>query len=50
MDDRISSINEQGEYDPYILSLTDEDGNHIESESGYRCVLTVADGQTVYRH
>ena len=31
-------------------SLTDEDGNHIESKSGYRCILTVADGQTVYRH
>ena len=32
MDDRISSINEQGEYDPYILSLTDEDGKEYKFE------------------
>ncbi len=32
MDDRISSINEQGEYDPYILSLTDEEGKEYRFE------------------
>ena len=32
------------------FSLTDEDKNHIESESGYRCELTVSDGQVVYKH
>jgi dihydroorotase len=31
-------------------SLTDKQGNHIESDVGYRCVLTVADGQTVYKY
>ena len=29
--------------------LTDKAGNHIASESGYRCILTVADGEVVYR-
>lgn len=32
------------------FSLTDAAGNHIESETGYRCVLTVADGQIVYKY
>ena len=32
MEDRISSVNEQGEYEPYILSLTDEDGNALSEE------------------
>ncbi len=32
MDRIISSINEQGEYDPYILSLTDEDGKEFKFE------------------
>ena len=31
------------------FNLTDKSGNHIESETGYRCVLTVADGEVVYR-
>ena len=31
------------------FSLTDKAGNHIESPKGYRCLLTVADGQVVYR-
>ena len=31
------------------FSLTDKAGNGIESEKGYRCVLTVADGQVVYK-
>lgn len=32
------------------FSLTDKAGNHIESKEGYRCVLTISDGQVVYRH
>ncbi len=32
MADKIASINEQGEYDPYILSLTDEDGKEYNFE------------------
>jgi dihydroorotase len=32
------------------FELTDNAGNHIESEKGYRCALTVSDGQVVYRH
>ena len=31
------------------FDLTDTAGNHIESKTGYRCVLTVADGEVVYR-
>lgn len=31
------------------LSLTDAAGNHIESKNGYRNVLTIADGQVVYK-
>lgn len=31
------------------FSLTDRAGNHIESDVGYRCVLTVSDGQIVYK-
>ena len=30
--------------------LTDKAGNHMESAEGYRCVLTVCDGQIVYRY
>ena len=32
------------------FDLTDKAGNHIESQNGYRCVLTVSDGQVVYRN
>ena len=32
------------------FDLTDRAGNHIESDRGYRCVMTVADGEIVYRH
>ena len=32
------------------FDLTDKAGNHIESDRGYRCVMTVADGEVVYRH
>ncbi len=32
------------------FDLTDKAGNHIENQTGYRCALTVADGQVVYRN
>lgn len=32
MNDRIASVNENGEYDPYIISLSDEDGTEYEFE------------------
>jgi len=32
------------------FDLTDRAGNHIESKNGYRCVLTVSDGQVVYKY
>ena len=32
------------------FDLTDRWGNSMQSNTGYRCVLTVADGQVVYRH
>ena len=31
------------------FSLADAAGHHIESDQGYRCMLTVCDGQIVYR-
>ena len=31
------------------FDLTDHAGNHIKSTTGYRCVLTVVDGQILYR-
>lgn len=31
------------------FNLTDREGNGIQSSVGYRCVLTVADGQIIYR-
>lgn len=31
------------------FDLTDKAGNHIQSNSGYRCVLTVVDGEIAYR-
>lgn len=31
------------------FDLTDAAGNHLYSDSGYRCVLTISDGQIVYR-
>ena len=37
------------EYADEGFSLTDKAGNHIESDMGYRCVLTVSDGTVVYR-
>ena len=32
------------------FDLTDKAGNRINSDLGYRCLLTVSDGQVVYRH
>ena len=32
------------------FDLTDRFGNHIKSNMGYRCVLTVADGEVVYKY
>lgn len=32
MDERIASVNESGEYDPYIISLSDEDGTEYQFE------------------
>ena len=32
------------------FDLTDKAENHIGSQKGYRCVLTVSDGQVVYRN
>lgn len=32
------------------FELTDKVGNHIRNTKGYRCVLTVSDGQVVYRN
>lgn len=29
--------------------MTDKDGNRVKSEKGYRCILTVADGEIVYK-
>ncbi len=31
------------------FNLTDNDGNRLHSPTGYRCVLTVSDGQVIYR-
>ena len=38
------------EYTDEGFSLTDEAGNHVEDPRGYRCVLTVSDGQIVYKY
>ncbi|MBQ8350489.1 MAG: amidohydrolase family protein [Clostridia bacterium] len=32
------------------FDLTDAAGHHITSKKGYRCALTIADGQIVYKH
>lgn len=37
------------EYGENGFDLKDAAGNHIESREGYRCVLTISDGQVVYR-
>jgi len=35
-------------YEPF--DLTDQSGHRVNSELGYKCLLTVADGLVVYRH
>ena len=37
------------DYSDEGFDMTDKAKNHIASENGYRCVLTVADGEIVYR-
>lgn len=37
------------EYTDEGFDMTDKAGNHISSTHGYRCVLTLSDGQIVYR-
>lgn len=37
------------EYSDEGFDLTDKTGNHISSESGYRCALTVVFGEVAYR-
>lgn len=32
------------------FDLTDKAGNRVQSDTGYRCVLTVSDGQIVYKY
>lgn len=32
------------------FDLTDNAGNHLNSNAGYRCIFTVADGQVIYRY
>jgi len=32
------------------FDLTDKNGNRVQSDEGYRCFLTVSDGQIVYRY
>ena len=38
------------EYADEGFDLTDKAGNRLASREGYRCLLTVCDGQIVYRH
>ena len=38
------------EYTDERFDLTDKEGNRVASENGYRCILTVADGQVVYKY
>ena len=32
------------------FDLTDKEGNRVKSDKGYRCVLTLSDGQVVYKY
>ena len=32
------------------FDLTDNAGNRLNNNTGYRCILTVADGQIIYKH
>lgn len=38
------------EYSDEGFDLTDRAGNRFQSQRGYRCVLTVSNGQIIYRH
>ena len=38
------------EYGNEGFSLTDRAGHHIESKTGYRCLMTVSGGEIVYMH
>ena len=38
------------DYSDEEISLTDKSGNSIESKKGYRCLLTVSDGQILYKY
>ena len=38
------------DYGDEFFDLTDKAGNRITSENGYRCILTVADGELVYKN
>ena len=53
---RITSFRIGGNADLAVLeetdegfSITDKAGNTLETKTGYRCVLTIADGLVVYR-
>ena len=37
------------DYTEESFSLSDNEGNHVESKKGYRCILTISDGQIVYK-
>ena len=37
------------DYADESFNLTDKTGNRITSETGYRCVMTVADGEVVFK-
>lgn len=38
------------DYTDEAFDMTDEAGNHVSSSAGYRCMLTVYNGQVVYKH
>ncbi len=38
------------EYADEGFDLTDNAGNRVQSGNGYRCILTVSDGEIVYKH
>ena len=51
------SLQVGGKADIAVLKVCDEGinfqtkgGNNLESETGYRCMLTVADGEVVFRY
>ena len=38
------------DYTDESFDLTDKVGNRIKSDRGYRCLLTISDGQIVYKY